>query len=1064
MSNVIERNQEDQNNVINVSQWSNSFILELINYVAENSLLDIMPEKSKNTPNKSPEKEEKEDGTDNNTNETNEPGVKVKEKPKKMSHKDLELLVENLEDIPSEQMWNPQQLARVRNDEEVAVNMAVAIHPDFHQSDSEAGPETDSESIASDPDVMDKLLVVSPPGKHPKKIRGKLDTTNYLKRNVSVVTMKKKAVFNAVKASAAKGPKYKCEVEGCKFTCNLKKEIMSHMKGCHDGVHYDFTKEGPKTRVCIAEVAGAVKPKFLIDKNNKLKGWIGANATLIKMNVDKERTPMAKRPVVQTQTVTRKSASQPTQTQTQSQTQSQTLSQIASIDWQAPIGNRNGTPIPPGILGNNPTPKRKVMTRYNSEANDSIMLAKSGKKDRVDDEKDEVQSDNLSDLSSLTMNRSPNESINLLEGVQTSTMRPGEAQRLLNYSDDEAEDTLTRTQTQSQTQSQEVMRAAAGDIDMIEKDQMSAKIKKLEEEVAIVQSRNDTLEEENIGLTYYKMRAKEWLEDRDKMIALLKSKQVVPDELSSQVQSQSDEMKLESVGTQTDIDEKEMKRMMWMDSEEEGRIKEVVNIKKKLERSETMNLKYLNKAKELQVENVRLEKSRDDYQKRCSQDHEVILSLTSSSRSLEMINKDQTNKIKNLTRRIPCKKMDCKNEKECGMSHEFKMAMLAPNKKILCSFFMRGQCNRGDRCRKSHELAKHPLEKVRDRVVEMQNGNPSMSPSDGEVIEEAADTDHPVDGEEVMDQDGTAEMANGEAVGGEVDISLEEISQNPLPPSPEVYQAKGVNTGTRPKVRSRGRGRKERPSSEEVRRMQCGRGFGRGFDHAKALKTQEKCVQNTKNRGRSRERGVSPSPRKGRRSRGSSSGQSFVSAKSSLSRNNSINRSDEKRPASMEPSRRGRVAPPRPRSYDRPRSEGRRIPRPPPRGPPSDKEIGRWYKEEIRKEEERIRREEESNWDGRSNVPGNIVSREDLTAMSDEGLRYIQDRLIDFSQSGNANGQRIPSSSAPNRFRGNHEELRERAVDRYNTRTSNRIHSGEVYNMAAERMRERMERSLFGRR
>ena len=49
-------------------------------------------------------------------------------------------------------------------------------------------------------------------------------------------------------------------------------------------------------------------------------------------------------------------------------------------------------------------------------------------------------------------------------------------------------------------------------------------------------------------------------------------------------------------------------------------------------------------------------------------------------------------------------------------------------------------------------------------------------------------------------------------------------------------------------------------------------------------------------------------------------------------------------------------------------------------------------------------------------------------------------------------------------FRGNHEELRDRAVDRYNTRTSNRVHSDEVYNLASERLRERMERSLYGRR
>ena len=45
-----------------------------------------MPEKSKNNPDKSAEKEEKNGGN----SEASESGVKDKEKPKKMSHKDLE--------------------------------------------------------------------------------------------------------------------------------------------------------------------------------------------------------------------------------------------------------------------------------------------------------------------------------------------------------------------------------------------------------------------------------------------------------------------------------------------------------------------------------------------------------------------------------------------------------------------------------------------------------------------------------------------------------------------------------------------------------------------------------------------------------------------------------------------------------------------------------------------------------------------------------------------------------------------------------------------------------------
>lgn len=1024
-------------------------ILELIDYVAELSLSLDMPEKSKNS--KSPAKETvKEKEKHEMPPDESEKGEK--EKPKKFSQKDHELLVENLEGIPAEQFWNTEQLRRVRNDEEVSVEIGVAIHPDFHQSDSETGQDTDTESVL-DEGALDRILVVSPPGKHPKKVNGKMiPPANYLKKNVSVVTMKKKAVFNAVRASASKAPKYRCEVPGCDFSCNLKKEFTAHMKGCHDGVHVDVSKEGRnRTRVCIAEVAGAVKPKFLIDKNNKLKGWVEANATLIKMNVDKERTPIGRMPVVQT--ASRKSASQPTQTQSQTPS----IGTFNSQDWQAPVGNRNGTPIPPGVLGSsNLTPKRKVTTRY-TEADDSIMVGKEAKKDKMDEKEKspEAQSDNLSDLSSLTTNRTPNSSISLLENVQTSTLRPGDAKRLLDYSEDDLDETIIR-RSQTQSQSQDTRAVIASDIDMIEKDRMTEKIRKLEENVAVVQSRNDALEEENIGLLYYKMKAKDWIEDRDKMIALLKSKEPVPEELSSQVISQGEEMKCEEVGTQSDINMTEMRRLAWMDRDEEERVKEVGVLRKRLERSEVMNTKYMDKVKDLREENMRLEKNRDDLKKRCDQDGDVILSLTVSIRSLEMVNKEQAHKLKDLDRKIPCRKVDCKGPKECNRSHEFKMGVFMPAKKTLCTYFLKNECNRGSKCKWSHEIAKHPLEKVRDQIINIQGND-----------QEEVGSGHNNTPEE-MDQDSTDNVEEAEKeVETDVVVSLEEqlepVSQQPLPPNTEEDQSekepRGVNNvGTKPKVLSRGRGvRSRRPSSSEVAKVQFGR--GRGFDHGKALKAQEyyvNNVKNVKNRGRSRERGVSPSPRKGQRSRGSSSA-SFVSAKSSLSsRNSSLNRSQERRPASQP----RRIAPPRPRTPERPRSVGevRSRGRLPPRRPPSDNEIGKWYRQEMEREEQKERRRRNRS------IPSRVASREDLRVMSDDGVRYVQERLVSLSQSGNGFGQRFPRSSGPNTFRGNNEELRDRAVDRMSVRTSNRIHSGEIYNMAAGTMRERMERSLYGRR
>ena len=529
-------------------------------------------------------------------------------------------------------------------------------------------------------------------------------------------------------------------------------------------------------------------------------------------------------------------------------------------------------------------------------------------------------------------------------------------------------------------------------------------------------------------------------------------------------------MKIEEVGTQTDINMAEMKRLAWMDNDEAERVREVANIKKKLERSEYLYGEFFNKVKELREENQRLEKYKIDLQGRCSQDKEVIIALTASINSLEMVNKEQAHKIKDLFRKIPCRKVDCKSQKECNMSHEFKTAMLTPNKSILCTYFLKNQCNRGDRCRWSHDLSKHPLDKVRDQVENIQSGNVRG----GGEGEEAGESQNQGLIQEAMDEDNSEVIQEVElevAVEVRPDLELEEVSQQPLPAEaedqvgqdePEDHDgARGVKGqgGARPKVRSRGRGTKpQRPSSAEVRRMQAGRGFGgRGFDHAKALKTQEYYVQNIKNRGRSRERGVSPSPRKGQKSRGSSRGSSgsFVSAKSSFSsRSNSNTRSGDKRPSSAP----RRVAPPRPKSIERPRSVGdsSRSSRIPPRRPPSDREIGRWYRREMEEEERNNRRS--------NNVPARVASREDLRVMSEDGVRYVQERLINFSQSGNGNGQRFPSSSGPNNFRGNYGELRERAVDRMNTRTSDRIHSGEVYNVAAGRMRERMERNLYSRR
>ena len=135
------------------------------------------------------------------------------------------------------------------------------------------------------------------------------------------------------------------------------------------------------------------------------------------------------------------------------------------------------------------------------------------------------------------------------------------------------------------------------------------------------------------------------------------------------------------------------------------------------------------------------------------------------------------------------------------------------------------------------------------------------------------------------------------------------------------------------------------------------------------------------------------------------------------------------------------------------RSQNRERERTPPL---TDQEIGRWYREN------QIQEERPRNRSARS-AP-NPASREDLRMMSDEGIRYLEGRLRSMSQSGNANGLRAPPASGPRRLRGNTEELRDRAVNRMYSRTSNRVHSGEINDTASGLMRERMERNLRWRR
>ena len=414
---------------------------------------------------------------------------------------------------------------------------------------------------------------------------------------------------------------------------------------------------------------------------------------------------------------------------------------------------------------------------------------------------------------------------------------------------------------------------------------------------------------------------------------------------------------------------------------------------------------------------------------------------------------------------------------------------------------MKGWCRNGDKCRFAHDEAKHHLDKVRDRMDRIQVGGsapdlsarstppppttPAPAPSPASANESspaaalAPSAAIPPADENVEVADGTNEVAMDQD--REPSLELEEVSQAPLQsePEPEPEKEKPAPQGvklSRPKLwRGRGRGARipdAEVDSETIRRMQEGRGFVTKKTYQKEFYAVNNRNKNNKGRSKSRERGPSPSPRKGqRKSRRSSSEWSFKSARSTVSsRDNSRGRSQERRLEARQSSHpmRERVAPPRPRSRSRPRSAGDRSVRDRNRSqqrqrqrqsnpPMTDQELGRWYRQNQIQEggaRPRVTR----------SAPRNMASREDLRMMSDDGLRYLEGRLRTISQSGNANGLSAPPVSGPRRFRGNTEELRDRAVGRMNSRTSNRVHSGEINDTAAGLMRERMERNLRWRR
>ena len=60
-------------------------------------------------------------------------------------------------------------------------------------------------------------MVFSPVKETPNPKTKKDVPENFIRKNISFTKMKKAAVMKAAKLG--KGPKYKCEIEGCTFSC-----------------------------------------------------------------------------------------------------------------------------------------------------------------------------------------------------------------------------------------------------------------------------------------------------------------------------------------------------------------------------------------------------------------------------------------------------------------------------------------------------------------------------------------------------------------------------------------------------------------------------------------------------------------------------------------------------------------------------------------------------------------------------------------------------------------------------------------------------------------------------
>ena len=969
-------------------------------------------------------------------------------KKKRISSKDMEKVCETLEIVPADKMFSPEKIAAAKAGEEVEVEVEVMIHPEIHESGSDSDGSSVS-SVASGASEKEATIFVSPEsaGEVPA-VGGKLKPTrNYLRKSVTISNMKRRNL-------GSKKMRWQCDL--CEYGTNLKKEFLSHGKVCHDGLHVTgevTTPKAPqKTRVCVGNLAGNLRPRFVINKTDRVQEYKSKTGTLQAVSGSIKKAPVARPQTAGGRApVARGPVGQP---QVQAPP-APTVPDAGVLPVLPTLAPRADTPRPDPQT---PASKRKLESRYRREADDSLIKETENKKDKVEDE-----SDGLSDLSDTSLNL-----------IGCSTMKPAAlSQNLLQ----DMSQTLTQSHSQSQTQEPPTSPTLEQEeAEMRIMDMLKKKIAELEKSVEILESRNEEVLDENLRLHEFKVQAQEAIRDREMIIDALEKNREVPAELKSIVRSQSERFKVETASTQTGI------TGALMDEKEEKTVKEVKNLVTKLERSERACEKYWEKVRELREQLAKSEEVRQVEDKakfelidRVQHDKEVVKALTGTVQTLEMVNLQKENQIKSLQARVPCKKAQCKGEKECGNTHEYRDAPRFDSRRnTICAWFVRGNCKRGDRCNFAHQAPEHPIDAEIQRVSELQHAaaaGGAAGESSGPASGPAPTMPPPSNLVESMEMgpelEEISQVPGAEA--GLEDIATED--ENFVPPMSKEERMKRLEeqnpvgeTGARPK--SRGRARVSNPSERERSGdfyVSRGRGRARSRSRAQSPDTRPRSRRSSASSGRSRhsrrsDRSGSPDRRRNSRTRSSPPGRSSRgSSKSSNGSRARRRRSLAKSPAMMDEFINRRVE-------ERCREKGLNnlldnlytL---------ADDMVGLRRRDRSKRRSSREDQRRGSRGSRDTSRRRRSHSRGGRTSRGSEPRDQSRRRRSAHSarRSGNENGLRnAPRSPTPRpASRGTEEEsLRQRAERRQQERTSNRVHASEINQEAAGHLFGRISRAV----